>query len=126
MERTVLRLNDIDSDLALAKRVLVNEQDKFVYTPQPICVDDIELSPELIELGEAIAENAHEIWAKNRMEEGWTWGKERNDSLRQTPVMVPYSNLPESEKEYDRKMAMQTLRLVQKMGYRIVKESSMQ
>ena len=100
---------------------MANEQDRFVYIPQPISVDDTELSPELIELGEAIAEDAHEIWAQNRMAEGWTWGKERNDSLRQTPVMVTYSNLPESEKEYDRKMAMQTLRLVQKMGYHIVK-----
>ena len=102
--------------------VVANEQDRFVYTPQPINVDDAELSPELLELGEAIAENAHEIWATKRKAEGWNWGPERNDSLLQTPDMVPYSTLSEEEKDYDREMAMQTLKLVRKMGYRIVKE----
>lgn len=102
--------------------VVANEQGSFVYNPQPINVDDAELSPELLELGEAIAENAHEIWAVKRKAEGWNWGPERNDNLLQTPVMVPYSNLPEEEKDYDREMAMQTLKLVRKMGYRIVKE----
>ncbi len=103
--------------------VVANERDKFVYNPQPINVDDAELSPELVELGEAIAENAHEIWAQKRRSEGWSWGTERNDSLHQTPDMTPYSNLPESEKDYDREMAMQTLKLVQKIGYRIVKDN---
>lgn len=102
--------------------VVANMRDKFVYTPQPIDVDDVVLESELTELGEAIAENAHEIWAVKRQEEGWTWGKERNDAKKETPVMVPYSNLPESEKDYDREMAMQTLKLVRKMGYRIIKE----
>lgn len=103
--------------------VVANEQDDFVYDPQPIEVDDAELSPELLELGEAIAENAHEIWAQKRKSEGWSWGPERNDSRLQTPDMTPYSNLPEEEKDYDRAMALQTLKLVQKIGYRIVKES---
>ena len=103
--------------------VIANSQDKFTYEPQPINVDDVELNPELIELGEAIAENAHEVWAMKRREEGWTWGQERNDSKKETPVMVPYSNLPESEKDYDRELAMQTLKLVKKIGYRIVKDS---
>lgn len=101
--------------------VVANEQDRFVYDPQPIDVGDAELSPELLELGEAIAENAHEIWARKRKAEGWNWGPERNDTLLQTPDMVPYCSLTEGEKEYDRQIAMQTLRLVQKMGYRIEK-----
>lgn len=101
--------------------VVANEQDSFVYDPQPIEVDDAELGPELLELREAIAENAHEVWALKRRSEGWIWGPERNDSLLQTPDMTPYSNLSEEEKDYDRQMALQTLKLVQKMGYRIVK-----
>lgn len=101
--------------------VVANEQDCFVYDPQPIEVDDTELSPELLELSEAIAENAHEIWAMKRKSEGWSWGPERNDRLLQTPDMTPYSNLSEEEKDYDRQMAMQTLKLVQKIGYSIVK-----
>ena len=102
--------------------VVANEQDRFVYNPQPINVEDAELSTELMELGEAIAENVHEVWAMKRKAEGWSWGPERNDSLLQTPDMIPYSNLPEAEKDYDRQLAFQTLRLVQKMGYRIVKD----
>lgn len=102
--------------------VVASEQGQFAYDPQPIEVDDAVLSPELLELGEAIAENAHEIWALKRKKEGWTWGPERNDNLLQTPDMTPYSNLSEEEKDYDRQMALQTLKLVQKIGYRIIRE----
>ena len=98
---------------------MVNTTDKFVYEPYPINLDDVELSDELTELQEAIAENAHEIWAKARKEEGWSFGPERNDTKRETPDMLPYCNLPESEKLYDREMAMQTLKLVRKLGFEI-------
>ena len=101
--------------------VVINTTDKFVYEPYPISLDDVELSDNLTELREAIAENAHEIWAKARTDQGWTYGPERNDQKKETPDMVPYCNLPESEKLYDREMAMQTLKLVKKLGYEIVR-----
>ena len=100
--------------------VVINTTDKFVYEPYPIRLDDVKLSDGLTELREAIAENAHEIWAKARTDQGWTYGPERNDQKKETPDMVPYCNLPESEKLYDREMAMQTLKLVKKLGYEIV------
>ena len=93
------------------------------YTPKPIDLSDVELTEDLNELREAIAENAHEIWAENRQAEGWTYGPQRDDQLKQTPDMVPYSQLPESEKEYDREMAMNTLKLLKKLGYDIVKRA---
>lgn len=102
--------------------VVVNTTDKFIYDPSPIGLDDVELSEDLSELQEAIAENAHEIWAKNRRDQGWSYGPERNDQKKETPDMVPYCNLPESEKLYDREMAMQTLKLVKKLGFEIVKK----
>lgn len=102
--------------------VVANTTDRFVYDPSPIGLDDVELSAELTELREAIAENAHEIWAKARTKQGWTYGPERNDAKKQTPDMVPYCNLPESEKLYDREMAMQTLKLVKKLGFEIVRK----
>ena len=102
--------------------VVVNTTDKFIYEPSPITLDDVELSEDLLELQEAIAENAHEIWAKNRSAQGWSYGPERNDQKKETPDMVPYCNLPESEKLYDREMAMQTLKLVRKLGFEIVKK----
>ena len=102
--------------------VVINTTDKFVYEPSPITLDDVELSDDLSELQEAIAENAHEIWAKARTDQGWTYGPERNDQKKETPDMVPYCNLPESEKLYDREMAMQTLKLVKKLGFEIKKK----
>ena len=102
--------------------VVINTTDKFIYEPSPIGLDDVELSDDLSELQEAIAENAHEIWAKNRRDQGWSYGPERNDQKKETPDMIPYCNLPESEKLYDREMAMQTLKLVKKLGFEIVKK----
>lgn len=102
--------------------VVINTTDKFVYEPSPIGLDDVELSDDLTELQEAIAENAHEIWAKKRKNQGWSYGPERNDQKKETPDLIPYCNLPESEKLYDREMAMQTLKLVKKLGWELNKK----
>lgn len=89
------------------------------YIPHPIDVSDVDLDPQLTELSEAIAENVHEIWAERRREEGWRWGPERDDKNLLHPDMVPYAELPETEKYYDRDTAMNTLRLVKKLGFTI-------
>ncbi len=94
-------------------------QSKDEYVPNPIGVSDIPLDEDLNELLEAIAENAHDIWAEARIKEGWTYGPERDDRLRRHPDLVPYSSLPDSEKEYDRIMALNTLKLVNKLGFNI-------
>lgn len=93
-----------------------------MYNPQPIDTGKTELPEELLALTEKIAENVHEIWAQGRIEEGWTYGERRDDTQKTTPCLVPYAKLPESEKEYDRKTAMETLRLILALGYRIEKE----
>lgn len=92
------------------------------YKPQPITLDNIQLTDELYELQEAIAENCHEIWAATRIKEGWTYGKERNDRNKKHPDLVPYSALSDGEKEYDRLMALDTIKLVKKLGYEILKK----
>ena len=91
------------------------------YTPKPIDLSDVELTEDLNGLREAIAENAHEIWAENRQAEGWTYGPQRDDEKLLHPDMVPYSQLPEGEKEYDREMAMKTIKLLKKLGYDLIK-----
>lgn len=101
--------------------ITITSSSMKTYTPKPIDLSDVELTEDLNELREAIAENAHEIWAENRQAEGWTYGPQRDDQLKQTPDMVPYSQLPEGEKEYDREMAMKTIKLLKKLGYDIVK-----
>ncbi len=92
-----------------------------MYKPQPIDLSDVELTDDLTALREAIAENAHEIWAEGRQREGWTYGPQRDDKKKQNPCMVPYKELSESEKEYDRKMAMRTIKLLKKLGYDLIK-----
>lgn len=99
----------------------INFKDMKKYVPKPIDLTDVVLTEDLTDLREAIAENAHEIWAENRQTEGWTYGPMRNDELKQTPDMVPYSMLPDSEKEYDRQMAMRTIKLLKKLGYDLIK-----
>lgn len=94
------------------------------YVPHPIYVDDIPLDGNLEELQEAIAENAHEVWAEARMKEEWTYGKERDDAKKKHPDLVPYTALPDSEKEYDRIMAFNTIKLVKKLGFDIVKRNN--
>ena len=91
------------------------------YEPQPINLDSIQLTDDLLELREAIAENAHEVWASARIKEGWTYGRERDDANKKHPDLIPYSALPDSEKEYDRLMALDTIKLVKKLGFEIVK-----
>jgi len=101
--------------------VTITSNTMKTYTPKPIDLSDVELTEDLNELREAIAENAHEIWAESRQAEGWSYGPQRDDKLKQTPDMVPYSQLPESEKEYDRVMAMKTIKLLKKLGYDLIK-----
>lgn len=91
------------------------------YNPKPIDLTDVILTEDFNELREAIAENAHDVWAVERQSQGWTYGPYRDDSKKETPCMVPYSQLPDSEKKFDRDMAMNTLKLVKKLGYDLIK-----
>ena len=92
------------------------------YDPQPIDVTEFPLEGDIKELIEAIAENCHDIWARERIDDGWTYGEKRDDDHKKHPDLVPYSDLTEEEKKYDRKMAQGTLELIQRLGYKIVKE----
>lgn len=101
--------------------VTATTEEQAVYVPHLIDLSDVELGEELIELREAIAEHAHNVWAAERQAQGWTYGPERNDDLKQTPCMVPYSKLPDSEKTFDRDMAMNTIKLLKKLGWDLMK-----
>ena len=91
------------------------------YRPEPLDTSDVILSEDIKLLIEKISENVHDAWAKQRLEDGWVWGEMRNDELKTHPSLVPYDELPESEKAYDRTTATQTIKLLIKMGYRIEK-----
>ena len=91
------------------------------YQPQPINTSRIVLADDLLELTERLAENAHDLWAQRRIAEGWTFGPERKDEAKTHPNLVPYADLPDSEKEYDRSNAMGTLKAMLALGYSIVR-----
>ena len=95
---------------------------KTNYIPKPENLDGIQLSDELNGLVEAMAKNVHDVWAQSRMDQGWTYGPERNDALKHHPCLVAYEDLPEVEKAYDRDTAVGTLKLIQKLGFKITKE----
>jgi hypothetical protein len=90
------------------------------YQPVPIPTADIALPDPLLELTERLAENSHNVWAKLRLADGWTYGSRRDDAARTHPCLIPYADLPESEKEYDRGTAMETLKAILVLGYRII------
>lgn len=92
------------------------------YAPSPIDTSDIELTDDLKQLVEDLARNVHDIWATGRLNDGWTCGPERNDALKQHPCLIDYSELPESEKDYDRNTATETLKMILKLGWKIEKK----
>ena len=92
------------------------------YVPQPMDTSDVQLPVELDELVEKLSKNVHEVWAKSRISQGWRYGEERNDALKLHPCLIPYEDLPEVEKAYDRDTALGTLKLITKLGFKISKD----
>ncbi len=91
------------------------------YIPCPVDTSRVELPEDLSELTELLARNVHEVWAQTRIRQGWSYGPQRDDKQKHHPCLVPYDDLPESEREYDRNTALETLRFILKAGYRIYK-----
>ena len=94
---------------------------KTKYNPQPLDTSKVNLSAELLEVTELLAKNTHEVWAAKRLANGWKQGVERSDERKEHPCLVPYEELSESEKEYDRITAMETLKVIELLGFRIEK-----
>ena len=93
------------------------------YIPQPIDTTDVKLPPELEQLVEKMSKNVHEVWAETRVRQGWTYGEQRNDEKKTHPCLVPYEDLPDSEKEYDRNTSISTLKLILNLGFKISRDS---
>lgn len=93
----------------------------MTYQPHPIDTSRVTLTQDILILTELLARNSHDIWAQKRLAEGWKYGPKRDDTKKEHPDLVPYKELSESEKEYDRQAAMQTLKAVIALGYSIRK-----
>lgn len=113
---------------AESKNYMVTVREKrfpHEFNPQPIDVSNVRLDDDLVELTETIAQDVHDVWAAKRIKEGWTCGAVRDDSKKQHPDLVPYVDLPESEKDYDREMATHAIKVIKRLGYRLVNINSM-
>lgn len=91
------------------------------YIPNPADTQDVSLPPELLPLIETMSKNVHEVWAKNRIKDGWTYGPVRDDAKKEHPCLVPYEELPERERDYDRATSQETLKFIIKSGFSISK-----
>ena len=89
------------------------------YEPNPIDTSDIALNPELLALAELLAKNTHDVWARERIAQGWKYGPSRQDSTKEHPCLIPYEELPEEEKVYDRNTSIETLKVLCALGYTI-------
>jgi hypothetical protein len=87
------------------------------YTPKPLDTSAVVLPAELRDLLERLAENTHDVWAAQRIKDGWSYGPQRDDATKQHPCLVPYADLPEAEKEYDRQTAGETLKAILLLGF---------
>jgi hypothetical protein len=92
------------------------------YSPSPIDTSKINIPKQLNPLIESLAQNIHEVWAKQRMKEGWTYGLKRDDDKKQHPDLIPYEQLSQTEKDYDRKYAKETIKLIISLGFDLKKK----
>jgi len=91
----------------------------MTYTPRPLDTSSVELPAELEPLVERLAQHVLDVWAEGRIAEGWSWGPARDDEARTHPGLVPYEELSESEKEYDRRTARESIRAILTLGFRL-------
>jgi ryanodine receptor 2 len=89
------------------------------YIPKPVDTSAVKLPDDLRELTERLAENAHEVWARRKYADGWTWGPTVDATGKKHPDLIPYEQLPEDKKEYDRDTAMETIKVILSLGYTI-------
>ena len=89
------------------------------YRPKPIVTIGIQFPEHLNALTERLAENVHDLWATTRLAQGWTHSPNRDDALKKHPCLIPYADLPDSEKTYDRETALGTLKAILALGYTI-------
>lgn len=109
-------LKTVNKEGSIRHRIRMNTKK---YIPLPIDTTDVNLPDELNLLVEQMSKNFHEIWAETHIQQGWKYGEQRSNELKTHPCLVPYEELPEEEKEYDRITSIGTLKLIMKLGFKI-------
>ena len=91
------------------------------FLPSAIETSGVQLPADVQQLVEMLAENSHNVWAQQRLADGWKHGRKRDDEKKRHPCLIPYEKLPEHEKEYDRKSVVETLKVALKLGYQLTR-----
>ncbi|XP_072301849.1 ryanodine receptor 3 isoform X1 [Eucyclogobius newberryi] len=86
------------------------------FIPMPVDTTQVVLPPLLDNVRDKLAENIHELWAMNKIELGWMYGKVRDDNKRQHPCLVDFLKLPETERNYNLQMSSETLKTLLALG----------
>ncbi|GAV02137.1 hypothetical protein RvY_12738-2 [Ramazzottius varieornatus] len=89
------------------------------YKPAPLDLTNIQLTGPMEELKELLAENIHTVWAKNRIDQGWTYGLSQQNVAKRSPHLVPYDSVEDSIKEMNRNTATEVVRTLIAYGYGI-------
>ena len=100
---------------------MTERMDTDMYIPNPVGSDSEPLPAGLYALAEAMARNVHDVWMRGRIAQGWVYGPQRDDEKKTHPCIVPYDQLSETEKDYDRRTSQETLRFILRQGYKIEK-----
>ena len=89
------------------------------YFPKPIDTNHVHLDAQFHALVERLAENFHEVWAQSRIADGWRYGHNRDDSKKIHPCLLPFCEMDEAERCFDRIAAREFVRAILALGYRI-------
>lgn len=89
------------------------------YKPAPLDLSAVTLNPKMEELVDQLAENTHNLWAKERIQQGWTYGLEEDSENLRSPHLVPYSKVDEAIKKANRDTASETVRTLLVYGYNL-------
>ncbi len=93
----------------------------MTYNPNPEDTSNIKLSDDIVAVFEQISKNTHEVWAKGRIDEGWIHGDIYDGIRKMHPRLVPYEQLPEDEKAFDRNTTAQVIKMLIKLGFIVIR-----
>ncbi|KAK2531532.1 Ryr2 [Columba guinea] len=89
------------------------------YKPAPMDLSFIKLTPSQEAMVDKLAENAHNVWARDRIRQGWTYGIQQDVKNRRNPRLVPYALLDDRTKKSNKDSLREAVRTLLGYGYHL-------
>uniref|UniRef100_A0A452GAX0 Ryanodine receptor 2 n=1 Tax=Capra hircus TaxID=9925 RepID=A0A452GAX0_CAPHI len=89
------------------------------YKPAPMDLSFIKLTPSQEAMVDKLAENAHNVWARDRIRQGWTYGIQQDVKNRRNPRLVPYALLDDRTKKSNKDSLREAVRTLLGYGYNL-------